>query len=94
MSYELFSTKGDIKKFKDSFIWRDFINTLSEWDEGLDIEQQGITDAAIEENATSAKVLLHTGDINGRRKAIRYFLSIPDIIIEALEDIKDDSKRK
>lgn len=89
-----------MEDFKDSFIWKDLVNTLSAWDKDLDIEHTGIVDSAIEDNATSAKVMLHLGDVSGRRKAIRYFLSIPDVIIEDLKqiedskEIEDDTERK
>lgn len=97
---EILSTRNQMEEFKKSFVWKDLMSTLASWDKDLDIEHTGIVDSAIDENATSAKVMLHLGDISGRRKAIRYFLSIPDVIIEDLKqiedlkEIEDDTERK
>ena len=83
------ASKSQLEEFKESFIWSDIKNELNFWKEGFENEMKGIVEDAAASNPSTASVLLHMGDINGRMKAVDYMLSIPDILISALEDKKD-----
>jgi len=40
----------------------------------------------------TSETLIHLGEIKGRRKAVSYFLNIPEILLQILEGKKDDIK--
>lgn len=88
------ATKNQIEEFKSSMIWIDFIEELNSWKEGFKREMDSIVDDAGSNNPSTASVLLHMGDLNGRIKAVNYMLSLPDIFLQILEDKKDDSSSK
>lgn len=88
------ATKGQIEDFKESILWQDIQRELDFWAEGFAKEQDAIVDNAASENPSTAAVLLHLGDINGRKKAVAYFKQILDVFLDVLEDKKDDSKRE
>ena len=88
------ATKNQIEEFKSSMIWIDFIEELNSWKEGFKREMDSIVDDASSNNPSTASVLLHMGDLNGRIKAVNYMLSLPDIFLQILEDKKDDSSSK
>jgi len=88
------STKDQITEFKESFLWADIKRELNMWKVGFEGEYSAIVDEADAKNPSTASVLLHMGDINGRTKAVDYMLSIPDIFLQILEGYKDDSKHK
>jgi hypothetical protein len=79
------STKGDLEDFKKSIIWLDIKRELNAWKRGFERERDAIVDDASTSNPSTASVLLHLGDINGRIKAVKYMLSIPDVFIQILE---------
>ena len=83
------ASKSQLEGFIESFIWSDIKNELLFWKEGFENEMKGIVEEAAGSNPSTASVLLHMGDINGRMKAVDYMLSIPDILISSLEDKKD-----
>ena len=89
---EIKSTKGSVEDFKESILWDDFKNELESWKEGFRAELESIVSNAEVENPSTASVLLHMGDINGRIKAVDYMLSIPDIFIQILEDKQDGDR--
>ena len=91
---EVYSTRGQIEDFQSSIIWADIVRELDAWKIGFEIEMSSIVDDAAKENPSTAAVLLHMGDVNGRTKAIEYLLSLPDIFLQILEDKKDDTRRK
>ena len=64
------------------------------WKEGFRREQDSIVDEAATTNPSTASVLFHMGDLNGRIKAVDYMLSLPDLFLSILEDKKNDSGRK
>lgn len=80
------ATKDQIEELKESVIWLDITNELLAWKEGFERELRGIADEVAETNASTASVLIHLGDINGRIKAVDYMLSILDIFLQILED--------
>ena len=83
------ASKSQLEDLKESLIWSDIKNELLFWKEGFENEMRGIVEDAAGSNPSTASVLLHMGDINGRMKAVDYMLSIPDILISSKEDKKD-----
>jgi len=79
------STIGDLQEFKKSIIWKDIQRELYMWKKGFELELKTITDKAAETNPSTATVLMHLGDINGRIKAVDYMMSLPNIFIQSLE---------
>ena len=91
---EINATKSQVETFKDSILWTDISRELGFWLEGFDKEQSHIVDDIASKNLTSASVISHLSSLDGRRKAVQYMLSLPDVFLNILEDKKDDSKRK
>jgi len=87
------ATKDQIEEFKDSILWADIVRELRSWKRGFDIEQDSIVDDAVTENLSTASVLLHLGDLGGRKKAVDYMLSMLNVFLQILEDKKDDNRR-
>jgi len=86
---KIYSTRDQIKDFKDSVLWKDIKRELRSWKKGFDIELKGmVDDIADNQNISTASVLTHLGDLNGRVKAIDYLLSVPDIFLQILEEEK------
>lgn len=85
-------TKGDLEEFKNSILWKDIRRELISWKKGFDSELKSIVDNAATTNPSSATVLMHIGDINGRVKTVNYLLSIPDVFIGILESEEDKSR--
>lgn len=83
------SSIEEIKAFKKSILWDDMQKELSIWKEGFQQEQDAIVDTSAETNPSTASVLMHLGDINGRKKAVDYILSLPDIFLSVLESEKE-----
>lgn len=88
------ATIDQIEDFKSSVLWNDIVNELTVWKEGFSLEMDSIVDDAASENPSTASVLLHMGDLNGRKKAVDYMLGLLDVFISILEDKKDDTRRK
>lgn len=86
------ATRGQIEDFKESVLWNDMTKELMDWQEGFNREMMSIVDDAASENPSTASVLLHMGDLNGRQKAVDYFLSILDVFLDILESEKDDKE--
>jgi hypothetical protein len=86
------ATRGSIEDFKKSILWADMIRELNAWKKGFEMEMKGIVEDAASENPSTASVLLHLGDINGRIKAVDYMLSLPDVFLSLLEEKKDESR--
>lgn len=87
------TTRDQVEEFKSSILWADIIEELESWKEGFKREMESIVDEAANSNPSSASVLLHMGDLNGRMKAVDYFLSIPDVFLSLMED-KEDKHNK
>ncbi len=88
------ATREQIEKFKKSFLWKDMIEELLQWDRGFNRERDSMVTEAIEKNLSNASVLLHLGSLDGRKMAIEFMLSLPDIFLNILEDKVNDSRRK
>jgi len=86
---ELGTTIDEIEAFKKSVLWTDMVNELSAWKEGFNREMMSIVDDAEGQNPSTASVLLHMGDLNGRQKAVDYVLGLLDVFLDILEDKKD-----
>jgi len=86
------ATKAQIENFKESILWQDIRRELSFWSEGFNREMKSIVDNAEGRNPSTASVLLHMGDLNGRMKAVEYFLNLPDVFLDVLEAKKDESR--
>ena len=86
------ATRGQIEEFKESILWQDICRELDFWAEGFAREQDAIVDNAHSDNPSTAAVLLHYGDINGRKKAVAYFGQILDVFLDVLEDKKNDTR--
>ncbi|MHA1289113.1 MAG: hypothetical protein ACTSPB_17125, partial [Candidatus Thorarchaeota archaeon] len=88
---EVLSTKIQIEQFLKTLIWKDITRELKAWEKGFETERARIVDDAQENNPTTASVLMHLGDINGRIKAVRYLLGLPQMLIQILEEQQDDT---
>jgi hypothetical protein len=86
------STRDQIEDFKSSILWRDIVRELQSWKQGFNLEMMSIVDDAAGSNPSSASVLMHIGDLNGRQKAVDYMLSILDVFLQSIESKKDNSK--
>lgn len=84
-------TKGDLEEFKKSILWGDIKRELHAWKKGFESELKSIVDSAATTNPSTASVLMHMGDINGRMKTVDYMLSLPDVFIGILESEESKS---
>ena len=92
------STKAQLEEFKKSFIWKDMVDEITKLAKSAQVEYDLVGEPHIDDEGfkiipNSSETLIHLGDIKGRRKAVSYFLSIPDILIQLLEDLEDDNRR-
>lgn len=81
---KLRTTKSQIEEFKESILWADIVRELEFWKDGFKSELESIVDDAADKNPSTASVLLHMGDLNGRLKAVDYVLSILDVFLSEL----------
>jgi len=89
------ASKEAIEEFKDSILWADIVEELKIWKEGFNGEMHSIVDNAEGSNPSTASVLLHIGDLNGRQKAVDYFLNLPDVFLSVLrnkEKVKEERR--
>ena len=86
------TTVDQLEEFKESILWADITEELKSWKEGFNREMLSIVDNAEGENPSTASVLLHMGDLNGRQKAVDYFLSLPDVFLDLLKMKLEDKK--
>ena len=84
------ATLAQVEEFKSSILWQDICRELECWSEGFKREMASIVDDAANTNPSSASVLLHMGDINGRMKAVQYFLGILDLIEDVIKSNKPE----
>lgn len=80
------ATRDQIEELKGSLAWADITKELESWSHGFNMEMQAIVDDAATQNPSTAAVLLHMGDLNGRQKAVDYILALPDVFLQILED--------
>jgi len=88
------ATKDQINELKESILWNDIVNELTMWKQGFNDEMMTIVDDSRDLNSSTAAVLLHMGDLNGRQKAVDYLLSLPDVFLQILEDKKQPTEKE
>lgn len=86
------ASREAIEDFKQSILWADIRDELLFWLEGFKDEQDGVVGDAIENNRSTASVLMHLGEISGRKNAINYLLGMPDVFLSEFE-VKKEEKR-
>ena len=91
MTENLRSTKSQIEEFKESLIWMDIKDELDRLARRAQLEYDIVGEPHVHDSGqmlvpNSSETLIHLGDIKGRRKAVDYFLQIPDIFLQILED--------
>lgn len=87
------STVAQIEEFKSSLIWADIKAELFELAKRAQLEYDLVGEPRLDDDGSKlipneAETLIHLGDIKGRRKAVSYFLDIPNILIQLAEDQK------
>jgi hypothetical protein len=92
------STKSEVEAFKDSMVWLDIVEELTDLNRRAQLEYDLVGEIRVDEEGNkivpnSSETLIHLGDIKGRRKAVEYFLNIPDLLLQILED-KKNAKRE
>ena len=85
------ATRGQIEDFVESMIWKDIKDELERLSVAAQSEYDLVGESTVDNQGvrmlpTSSETLIHLGDIKGRRKAVKYFLSIPEIFLSILED--------
>jgi hypothetical protein len=93
------TTKSEIESFKESTLWLDIVEELSDLANRAQLEYDLVGEPHIDDSGykivpNSSETLIHLGDIKGRRKAVSYFLNILDILLQILEDKANDSGRE
>jgi hypothetical protein len=83
------ASRDAIEEFKKSILWADMKEELLFWLDGFKDEQEGLADDAIENNKSTASVLMHLGDLNGRKKAVNYLLGMLDVFLSEFEERKE-----
>ena len=94
------STKGHLEDILESMFWADVKDELNRLKSELNNEYDLVGEPIVEiidgqkvkTYPSTAEALIHLGDIKGRKKAIEYFLSLPDIFLTILEDKVDDTR--
>ena len=85
------ATRDQIQEFQESLLWKDIVRELTMWKSGFRREMSSIVDGAAEANPTTAAVLMHLGDINGRIKAVDYMIGIPEMFLQVLKAKGEDN---
>ena len=80
------ATKDQIEEFKKSILWQDIKRELIMWKDGCKDEYGQTVGDSI---TSGANILTHLGDIHGREMSIDYFLSLPEVFLQILEDKKE-----
>ena len=96
---KIFSTTSQIEEFKESLIWKDIVRELRHIKKLATLEYDIVGEVHTDDQGyrivpNQSETLIHLGDIKGRKKAVDYFLSIPDILLQTLEVNKDDAERE
>jgi len=92
-------SKSEVEEFKDSFVWLDIKSELNDLAKRAKLEYDLVGEPHVDDSGhmivpNTSETLISLGDIKGRRKAVSYFLNIPDILLQILEDKKDDNRRE
>ena len=86
------ATLDQIEGLKESIIWKDIVRELRNWKKGFNMEMESIVDNAESNNPSTASVLMHMGDLNGRQKAVDYFISILDVFTDLKREEIENKK--
>ena len=91
MEETILSTKEQLKEFTNSFIWKDMVNELNKLAELAKLEYDLVGEPHVDDEGykvipNTSETLIHLGEIKGRRKAVNYFLELPNILMNILED--------
>jgi hypothetical protein len=89
---EIYATEEQIRSFMESILWADIVRELESWSEGFRREQDSVVDEAAVTNPSTAAVLMHLGDLNGRQKAVRYILGLPEMLLDIKQEQKESKK--
>ena len=89
------SSKSEVEEFKSSLIWTDIKDELNDLTKRAQLEYELVGEPRVDDSGhmivpNTSETLIHLGEIKGRKKAVAYFLNIPDILLQILEDKKDD----
>lgn len=90
-------SKSEVEEFKDSFVWLDIVDELNDLAKRAELEYDLVGEPHVDDSGhrvvpNTSETLIHLGEIKGRRKAVSYFLNITDILLQILEDKKDDAR--
>lgn len=93
------SSRSEIEEFKGSFVWLDIKDELNDLAKRAELEYDLVGEPHVDDSGhmiipNTSETLIHLGEIKGRRKAVSYFLNIPNILLQILEDKKDDNRRE
>jgi len=86
------ATLDQIEGLKESIVWKDIVRELRNWKKGFNMEMESIVDNAESNNPSTASVLMHMGDLNGRQKAVDYFISILDVFTDLKREEIENKK--
>ena len=86
------ATLDQIEGLKESIVWKDIVRELRNWKKGFNMEMESIVDNAESNNPLTASVLMHMGDLNGRQKAVDYFISILDVFTDLKREEIENKK--
>jgi hypothetical protein len=83
-------SRVDIEQLLSSIIWRDIVDELESWKLGFTNELLSLVDEIAKNNPSTATLLTHLGEINGRIKTVDYLISLPNVFKELLEEREKD----
>ena len=91
MEIRINATKSQIEDFKESLLWKDIKRELRIWKNASVKEYGQVIGNIIAGNSEIENSDMHLGSLYGREKTIDFFLSIPDVFLQILEEREDDS---
>ena len=92
-------SKSEVEELLTSPVWLDIIDELKSLAKRAEVEYDLVGEPHVNDQGhmiipNTSETLIHLGEIKGRRKAVSYFLNIPEILLQILEDKKNDTERK
>lgn len=87
------ASRDQVEEFRDSTLWNDMSRELNSWKEGFNLEMMSLVEDAGSSNPSTASVLMHMGDLNGRQKTVDYMLGILDVFLDIIESQKNDKEK-
>ena len=88
------STESQLEDFLESVIWGDLKREVQAWMKGFEVEMQGLVGTIARENPSTANVLTHLGNIDGRIQAAKYFLVLPNVLLDAVRMDKEEKQER